>query len=110
MSRFLKIVANPESPTSAIVLDASDNMVGDFRDALDALRFASAVALAPNNPDERSDPFERRTLHVVNLAMANLWHVIDPTTYDRECVATFLDRADADLFVAFMKPDDAHAD
>lgn len=100
MSRFLTIALRDDG--SAVVRGAAPAIVvADFRQAMHALHFCTAVSLKPNNPDVRAEPAERIALSRIGAAVAGRWYVLN---WSRDCVATFLDADDADLFVEFMKP------
>lgn len=105
MSRFLTISHVEGGPTlirgpQRVPGDAP--LVAEFRDGMDAMRFLTAVALSPNNPEARADYVERRELYAGLASDGDGWFV-----YERRdeilIVAKFAERADADLFVNFMR-------
>lgn len=103
MSRFLTLKVDDEC---ARVMGQPGSVVGEFGDPADALRFLSAVANSTNNPDERADQPERRPLRVLDQAVGGRWYVVTALAdTPNACDAIFTERDDADLFVAFMRPD-----
>lgn len=107
MSRFLTISHVEGGPTlirgpQRIPGDAP--LVAEFRDGMDAMRFLTAVALSTNNPDARADYVERRAMYVSAQEVhgGQRWFVYERGG-ENLIVATFAERADADLFVNFMR-------
>lgn len=89
--------------TGADVLDArSGEFVASFKDQ--DVAAAVAYALALDDKTIRANHPMRAVTSVVNHQMGGQWFVIDDDPIDRNCVAIFAQRADADLFVAFMAP------
>lgn len=106
MSRFLTISHVEGGPTlirgpQRVPGDAP--LVAEFRDGMDAMRFLTAVALSTNNPDARADYVERRAVRVIDYAIDGKWYVTDKPTSGDPAIAKFAERADADLFVNFMR-------
>lgn len=110
MSRFLTIQTRDDG--SAIVRAADpDTIVGEFRAAMHALQFLSAVSLKPNNPEARAEEADRLQLYTIPLPDGPtdyLWfifpqvHGLHPVP--DEVVAKFASRDDAIMFVQFMRP------
>lgn len=104
MSRFLTISHIEGGPTLVHGPQRSPGdapLVAEFRDGMDAMRFLTAVANAENNPEARADYLERRELCVVEMSDGSCW--ISELPDIETAVAAFAERADADLFVNFMR-------